>query len=149
MNRKHHNHTPQTNPQHLKVELQNTDYHLTSGRQLSKATSSLFPHQVDYKTRRTRSNDEQTRTKTQNPHKQLERELTITQLQQIYRLRTDNSLLSHSGRLYTSYWYKIFAKNMVLLKHKKYVARLKASNSCNVSSKRNNLIKLTHYDDTK
>ena len=41
--RKYHNHTPQNKPHHGVEEPQNTDCHKTTERQLSPATTPLFP----------------------------------------------------------------------------------------------------------
>ena len=55
MFRKYHNHTLQTNPQHLEEESQNTNSHKTPERQ-SKATSNLFLVKMIAKLERTLTN---------------------------------------------------------------------------------------------
>ena len=49
------------------------------------------------------------------------------------------------GGLNAFYWYQIFALDYVVVKIQTWAL----PNYCNVSSHRNNLIKLKHYDDTK
>ena len=47
MIRKYPNHTPQFNPWHREKELQNTDCHKTSGRQLEQSNSLSISHELD------------------------------------------------------------------------------------------------------
>ena len=54
------------------------------------------------------------------------------------------------GGLNAFYWYQIFALDSVVVEGPKNVKLAwKLPNNCNVSTWRNNLIKLTHYDGTK
>ena len=92
-------------------------------------------------------------TKTWNKHRtpQWEQQSTMNQQQQNRCLRTDSSL-SHwgGGGLYALYWYQIFTLDSVVVKTQKLVKLTwRLPYYCNVSSLRNNLSKLTHYDETK
>ena len=63
-----------------------------------------------------------------------------------------DSSLSRSrggGRLNAFYWYQIFDQILLLMKHTHFKLAWRLPNFCNVSSQRNNLVKLTHYDETQ
>ena len=101
---KYHNHKPQTTLWHREEEPLN--HHETPGRQINKATSSLFPIKMIAILEWTQSNVQQNIEQLQTPAMRV----TINK-QQNHRLRTDRSL-SHrgwGGGLNAFYWYQIFA----------------------------------------
>ena len=63
--RKYHNHTIQTNQRHCEEAPQNTNSHKTSRTQLKKGNLLPLPHQGDYNTKRTQSNES---SPTEPPH---------------------------------------------------------------------------------
>ena len=124
----------------------------TWGRQTKLSNQLSLPHQDDCET----SIGHKVTHKTKNNYRipQWEQQLTMNQQQQNHRLRTDNSLMGGGGGgggVNEFYWCQIFALDSVVVKAQKYVklALRLPNNYCNVSSKRNNLIKLTHYDEPK
>ena len=69
MGRKYHKHTLQTNPRHREEETQNTNSHMTSKSNKSKATSFVFPCEMIVKLETKISTAQQNKDHTQNLHK--------------------------------------------------------------------------------
>ena len=114
--------------------------------QAKQSNQLSLPHQDDCKTRR----DIKQRT---TKHKTIitESHNGSNNTQQVNNSRTDSSLSHRGGGVLNAfYWYQIFALDSDVVEVKQIVQLAwKPSNYCNVSSRRNTLIKLTHYDETK
>ena len=121
MTKQYHINKLHRNPWHCEEVPHNN--HDTPRRQTKQGKLPSLPHQDDCKT--IMHSKERT-----TKHK------TITEWEQ--QLTTNQF-----------YWYQIFALNASVVKHRHVKLAWRLSNYCNVSSLRNNLIKLTHHDETK
>ena len=121
MIRKYHNHKPQTTPWHHEEKSLNHDE--TPGRQFKQSNQLPLPHQADCNTRvdiksNVKKNVEQLQTPTMGV------KITNSQ-QQNHRLRTSSSL-SHQGALVHFTGTKSSPNILLLLKYKKFSARMEA-----------------------
>ena len=90
-----------------------------------------------------------TKDQSRSPTKQLEVHKAINQQQQNHCRGTDRTASCATGGLKAFYWSQIVALDFVVVKTTIVKLAWKLPNLRNASSQRNNLIKLTNYDETK
>ena len=144
MIKKYHNHKLQTNPWHRKLEPHNN--HKTPGRQTKQSNQLSLLHQDDCKTRmdtKQCTTKQSTITESQNGSNKQQR---------INNNRTtalERTAAETTGGLYAFYWYQTFTLDSAVVDTQKMLSlhgsAWKHPNYYNVSSWRNNLIKLTYY----
>ena len=124
--------------------------HKTPERQ-SKATSSLLLIKIIAKLDKTQSNAQQNMEQTQNPTMGATIKTTSNQQKRTACLRKDSSLSNmdedagRGGGVNAFYCTKF----SVVIKAQNAKVAWRPPNYCNVSSQRNSLIKLTHFDETE
>ena len=90
------------------------------------------------------SNTQQNIEQLQNPTMGVSNNIITTALE-----RTAAKATGGVGGLNAFYWYQIFARDSAVVDSQNVKLAWRVPNYCNVSSWRNNLTKLTNYDETK
>ena len=116
-------------------------------RQTKQSNQLSLPHQDDCKTRmdiKLHTTNQRTIAESHNGSNNQQ------QMNNNNPTTLEQTAASATGCLNAFYWYQIFALDSAVVEEQNCLARIWGfPNYCNVSSWRNNLIKLTHYDETK